>query len=266
MTQQTRTRLTLLTLMGLTMVRLPLALALRTLLPDASVNPEMNYVASILQSLLMFALPALLLMPLWRRGEAEKKWSPGGCLLLAGIAVLARLVATPLNAEWAQMLGAPMAALPAVDGPAGMVLMLLAAVVIPAVAEELFFRGALLTNLLRSGSRMQALVLTTVMFALMHGSLAGLPGHLIISLLLTLLMMHIGHLAAPMAAHMLYNLLALGRWELGQVVPWVLGGMLAVLLGWLLMRLPRGQKRRLLLTEWLLCAVILLAMALQYLI
>lgn len=266
MTQQTRTRLTLLVLMGLTAVRIPLAMALRTLLPDASVNPEMNYVASIMQSLLMFGLPAMLLMPLWRNAPMERRLTPVDCFLPAASAVLARLVATPLNAWWAGLLGAPVSPLPVVDGPAGKVLLLLAAVVVPAVAEELFFRGALLTNLLQCASRLQALALTTLMFALMHGSLAGLPGHLIISLLLTLLMMHSGHLALPIAVHMLFNLLALGRGDHGTVLPWIFGVLLAVLMGWLLLRLPRGQKRRLPGAEGLLCAAILLAMAVQYLI
>lgn len=265
MTQQTRTRLTLLILMGLTAARIPLALALRTLLPDASVAPKMNYAVSILQSLLMFWLPGLLLLPRWRRGPEERRFSLGWVLLPLVTAALARLVASPLNNWWAGMLGTPASALPQAEGLGGTVLMLLAVAVIPAIAEEIFFRGTLLTNLLQRASRGQAVALTTLMFALMHGNLAGLPGHLIISLLLTLLMMRSGRIAEPVVAHMAFNLLALVRLELPGYSLWAAGGLLALLMVWLLVTMPRGKARRLPLAEGLLCAAILLAMGLQYL-
>lgn len=266
MTQQSRTRWTLLTLLGLTLVRIPLALALRLLLPEASAAPEISYIAALLQSLLMFALPGWLLTPEWRAEPGAKGCPAKSWLLCALAAVLARAVTTPLNAWWAGLVGAPASALPPADGPVGWVLMLLALAVVPAIAEEMFFRGALLTNLLKCGSRAQAAALTTLMFTLLHGSLAGLPGHLIVSLLLTLLMMHTGSLAATIGAHMLYNLLALFWPDTGAIVPWAAGALLALLTGWLLVKLPRGKTRRLPLTEGLLCAAILLTMAAQYMI
>lgn len=266
MTQQTRTRMTLLILMGLTAVRIPLAMALQTLLPDASVAPAVNYIASMLQSLLMFALPGWLLTPRWQRMPESEGFRLNALLLPLATAVLGRLAATPLNAWWAGLVGAQGSAMPRAEGPLGIALMVLAMAVIPAIAEEVFFRGALLTNLLQCGSRGQAVALTTVMFALLHGSLAGLPGHLIISLLLTLLMVRSGRLAVPVVAHMAFNLLALARLNLPVYAPWLAGGALALLTGWLLVTLPLGKPRRLPATEWLLCAAILLAMAAQYVI
>lgn len=264
MTQQIRTRMTLLILMGLTAVRIPLAMALRTLLPDASVAPAVNYIASMLQSLMMFALPGWLLTPRWQLESESQGLRLSELLLPLGAAVLARLAVTPLNAWWAGVVGAQGSAMPRAESPLGMVLMVLAAAVVPAIAEEVFFRGALLTNLLQCGSRGQAVALTTVMFALLHGNLAGLPGHLIISLLLTLLMMRSGRLAAPIVAHMAFNLLALAGLNLPVYAPWLAGGALALLTGWLLVTMPKGKPRRLPATEWLLCAAILLAMAVQY--
>lgn len=266
MTQKVRTRATLLTLMGLVALSRPLALALQQLLPDASVNPEMNYVASAMQSLVLFALPGCLLLPAWRRDDAPPMPPVRRWLLMLAAAGLTWMVAMPLNAWWMALMGAPTSPLPPVEGPLGATLLLLAVVVLPAVAEELFFRGALLTNLLQAGSRWQALLLTTLMFALMHGSLAGLPGHLLISLVLTLLMMHSGRLLTPIAAHMLYNLLMLLGWDAGPVLPWLAALLLAGLLVMLLRHLPCGKRRRLPLPEGLLCGAILAGMALGYLL
>ena len=264
MTQQTRTRTTLLVLMGLTALRIPLAMALRTLLPDASVAPTVNYIAALLQSLLMFALPGWLLLPRWENAPEAQGFRLNELLLPLLAAALARLAATPLNALWAGLIGAQGAAMPRVGTPLEIALMVLAVAVIPAIAEEVFFRGALLTNLLQAGSRGQAVALTTMMFALMHGSLAGLPGHLIVSLLLTLLMVRSGSLAAPVVAHMAFNLLALVQLQLPAYAPWLAGGVLVLLTAWLLVTMPQGRPRRLPVAERLLCAAILLAMAVQY--
>ncbi|MBR3763360.1 MAG: CPBP family intramembrane metalloprotease [Clostridia bacterium] len=264
MTRENRARLALGVLLGLTLVRIPLAMMLERLLPDASVAPEVFYMAAAVQSVMMFALPGWLLMPSWRTEEEKRiPWVSWAVCLLA--AVLTRTVATPLNAWWMQTLGAASAMLPEPAGVGGRLLMVLAVVVIPAAAEELFFRGALLTNLLQVASRTQALVLTTLMFALMHGSLAGLLGHLLISLVLTLLMLHTGRMTVPVMAHLAFNLMALVGMEVGAVPAWLCGLLLAALVIALLLTLPRGRERRLPAGEGLLCAAILAAMALPYL-
>ena len=93
----------------------------------------------------------------------------------------------------------------------------------------------------------------------MHGSLDGLPGHFVISLLLALLAMHSGSLLPPIVAHLLYNLLP----DLTQ--KGALGAMLLLvgLLALLIRRVPAGGIR-LRGREALLCGVILLVMAVQY--
>ena len=209
MTQMTRTRMTLLVTLALALLRAPLAAAMQALLPDLAQAPLTNYAAMIAQSILLFALPGCLLMPAWRtqRRTARESWM--WVLLALGLAALARAVSTPLNAWWAEKLGAPGSMLPRAEGPLENAVQLLAVAVIPAAAEEIFFRGALLTNLLQRGSRTQALLLTTAMFALMHGSLPGLPGHLLISLMLTLLMLRTGRIEVAVTAPFFYNIAAL---------------------------------------------------------
>ena len=266
MTQMTRTRLTLLVTLALALLRAPLAAAMQALLPDLAQAPMTNYAAMIAQSILLFALPGCLLMPAWRtqRRTARESWM--WALLALGLAALTRAASTPLNAWWAEKLGAPGSLLPRAEGPLETALQLLAVAVIPAASEEVFFRGALLTNLLQRGSRAQALLLTTAMFALMHGSLPGLPGHLLISLVLTLLMLCSERLCVPVLAHMAYNLLALAGIALPAWTAWLAFGLLLAALAWLLTHLPEGRARCLPGWEWALCGLTLVAMAAQYLL
>ena len=266
MTRQGRLRLTLLVVLLLTLLRLPVALAMRALLPDLSVSPAANYAASIAQSLLMFALPGWLLKPEWRRSPTQGRDGFVWALLTIVAVVAVRGAVTPLNELWSRALGLENAGIPMTEGLPGRVLMLLALVIVPAVAEEIFFRGTLQPRLLMCCSRWQALLLSTLLFALMHGSLAGLPGHLLISLLLSLLMMHTGRLSVTIGAHMVYNALAL-YWP-DEAALLNVGCVLlsCVIVAWLLLRLPRGRERRMARSEGLFCAVILLIMAAQYLI
>lgn len=266
MTQENRTRLVLLMTLALTAIRIPLAMLLNMALPDASVSPVLHFLASIGQSLVLFALPGWLLRPAWQTETSAPgdKWS--WALLSVGVALAARGTITPLNAAWAQWLDVKGAPMMAAETLPEMALMLLALAVIPAIAEEMYFRGALLPQLLQSGSRWEALTATTLLFALMHGVLPGLPGHVLISLVLTLLMMHTGRLIIPVAVHMLFNLAAIWWPQTPAYIGWLCGGMLCALLVWLLIRLPVGRERCLTTEQGVLCAVIVAVMALQYLI
>lgn len=261
----TRLRGTLLALLGLTLLRLPVAALMAALLPDVSVAPEWNYAASIAQSLLMFALPGWLLSPRAGGNAPKQRRLPlwlGAALVCA---VLARAAFSALNAWWSALTGAVVTPVPAAQGALARTLQVLALAVVPAIAEEMLFRGALLGNLRRRCGDLLALTLTTLLFALMHGSLAGLPGHLAISLLLTLLMLRGGHILLPVAAHLAYNLLALVWPETAAFVPWVCGGALAAAVVWMALRLPKGEGR-LKCSDGLLCGATLAVMAAQYLV
>lgn len=251
---------TLAVLLGLTVIRLPLAALLQRLLPDVSVAPEMNYIAAMAQSVVLFGLPGWLLMCSTKAegigGRGLHEW----LVLAIPAAVLARLALPALNALWSGLLALDTPSLPVPQGMMERVLQALALAVVPAIAEEIFFRGAVLRNLQGAYGRHTALWLTTLFFALMHGSLGGLPGHLVISLLLTLLAMHSGGALTPIVVHMAYNLLQF------QTPKGALGAMLllAGLLALLLRRVPAGGMRpqgR----DLLLCGAILAAMAVQYL-
>lgn len=77
--------------------------------------------------------------------------------------------------------------------------------VVPAVLEELLFRGALLEGLKRELKPKAAIWLTALLFAFMHGSLAGLPGHIALGLIITLLAIRQNNLQLPMLYHFSHN-------------------------------------------------------------
>jgi membrane protease YdiL (CAAX protease family) len=76
---------------------------------------------------------------------------------------------------------------------------------IPGLCEELFFRGALQTALLRRRSPAVAIALTAMLFAAIHLDLAGAPGRLIVALALGWLAWRTGSLWPGVLAHALYN-------------------------------------------------------------
>lgn len=234
----TRTRRSLLVLLALALVNRPVELLLAAMLPDTAVNPVPRCVAGMLVSLLLLGLPAWKLRP-WtsvRLTRPQSLW-PGLMMAIAG-ALLARGALSPLDAAWQDWMHLAPDPLPA---PTGISLLLYAAAlaVVPAFTEEAFFRGGLLTSLLDGSRQTTAVLLTTATFALMHGQAANLPSLLAVSLLLTVLMLHTGHIAVPITAHLVYNLTAL--WGSGMPL-WgslLCGVLLAALVTMLWLRQPK---------------------------
>lgn len=234
-----KTRKALLTVLGLALLMRPVEILLAAMLPDVSVNPVPQCLGGMLVTLLLLGVPALLLRP-WtsvRLRKGKSRW-PGMALAVLA-ALLTRTAMTPVDAAWQSWLGLAPEVLPAPEGLPMAMLYLAALVVIPAVAEEAFFRGAVLTGLLDGSRRATAALLTTAFFTLMHGSAANLPSLLVISLLLTLLMLHTGRIAVPMTAHLVYNLTALNWISLPGWGSILCGAGVTVLAIFLCIRQPR---------------------------
>lgn len=213
----TKIRRVLLVLLGLAVLSGPLRHLMSAVLPDAAVAPGMNCIAGMLASLLLLGLPAGLLRP-WRSERLPRQKGKGLSLLLAAAAALmTRAAMTPVDAAWQQAFDQTPVAMPVPDSIPMAMLYLAAMIVVPALTEEAFFRGALLTGLLDGSRRISAVVITVLSFALMHGRVANLPSLLVLSVLLTLLMLCTGQIAVPMAAHLIYNLTALSG---GSIPGW----------------------------------------------
>lgn len=204
-----KTRVALLTTLGVMLLRLPVGWGIQLLLPNAQEDPAIFYARLIIQELLLWGLPALIMLP-WRtrRLVVDKRWQ-GLCLSAVVLGVMAQMALMAVTDWWSGLIGHSGGAMLMPRNEIQWVLAVLALVVIPALTEEAFFRGGLLTGLCDSMNFVPATVLTTLIFALMHGSLGGFPAHLGVSLLCSLAMLCRGRLRAPVLLHMSYNAAAL---------------------------------------------------------
>lgn len=263
-----KTRNALLVTLGVMLLRLPVGWGIQLLLPNPEGDPAIFYAALILQEMLLWGLPALVMLPWHSRRLVVRGRSTALCVAAVFLGFIAQAALMALTPRWVALTGAKQANILLPQNEIQWVLAVLALVVIPAIAEEVFFRGGLLTGLCDSMSALNATLLTTVIFALMHGSLAGFPAHLGVSLLCSLAMMSHGRLRVPVVLHMCYNgaalLLRNAPADLMPALP--LGMILAAAALWMLSQiLWRGRFRRVRMADGVLLGVIILGAAALYL-
>lgn len=87
-----------------------------------------------------------------------------------------------------------------------LVVMMLLAVGIAPLVEELLFRAGLFRWLRTRTSRPASLLLPALIFASLHGSLAALAPLLVLAVILSLAYERSGHVLTPITAHALFNL------------------------------------------------------------
>jgi len=206
-----------------------LGIAVTLFIPEAQWDPTAYYAVSIVQELLLFGVPALLMRP-WHSSRIEQQPTPH--LVCLGAFVLGyslQVALWPVNEWWMNLTGSPPSYLPMPENPADWLLMLAGMTVVPALAEEAFFRGGLLSGLLKKGGGKSAAVLTALFFALMHMQPGGLIAHLISSFLFTVMMLRWGRIHMPVLAHFGFNLAALTASMLGCGMPESIASMLLVL-------------------------------------
>lgn len=262
-----KTRKALLVTLGVMLLRLPVAWGIQLLLPGSADDPALFYAGLIVQEAALWGLPALLMRPWRTRRLTLLRPGLGLCVAAVFIGFAAQGALMALTPRWVMLTGARQAAVPMPQNSIQWVLAVLALVVIPAVAEECFFRGGVLTGLCDSMSALSATALCTVIFALMHGSLAGFPAHMGISLLCSLAMMARGRLRVPILLHMGYNgaALLLRSTAVTDETALALTLLLAAALLWLLAQvLWRRRTRPLGLADSLLLAAVLLGAAALY--
>lgn len=89
------------------------------------------------------------------------------------------------------------------------VALLVSTTILSPIFEELYFRYAMESVLAGAlGSRGRALAYTAVFFAAMHGNLAAFPSLVLVAAACSFVYRRIGNLAAPIAAHSLFNLVS----------------------------------------------------------
>ena len=185
------------------------------------------YTEMILRQLLTWGLPSLLMARrfarphLWRMESAD-----GMTAIFAGAAVQYALA--PVTQAIHDFLDTQPSALPMPAHPLEWVLGVLALVIVPAVVEEVYFRGGVLGSLARDGASLMAVSQTAVIFAALHASLAGTPAYLTIGLMLGMTMYGSQSLLACILMHAAYNACALW-WTMVPVSHTALGYALSAL-------------------------------------
>lgn len=85
---------------------------------------------------------------------------------------------------------------------------LLLTAILPALCEELLFRGAILSAWEEKGSR-KAILITALLFTLLHSRFAGMPAELISGLILGFLVVITGSLMTGIIYHTVHNSMAI---------------------------------------------------------
>ena len=175
-----------------------------------------DYVTMIGASSIVVTLPAILMPGLLTMRKPYKRFgfqgtSIGVILLSLVLSVGVFFLSTGVNSFMtllAETLGANSDVysqnLMGANSLEGFLLLTLFVAVIPAVCEELFFRGALL-NSWRGLGRKNAILITTVLFSLMHLTPMSLPSFLIIGYILGSLAYDSHSVLPSMLVHFVHN-------------------------------------------------------------
>jgi len=184
----------------------------RLLFPFARDSVSGRYAEILTQQCLLLALPAVLYLRRTRPRVIALRMRAlpmGACVCLLLAAAASMLAANALTVFWAlllDVLGLPLvsSSVPAPGNAGELWLSLLVIGITPALCEELLFRGLVLPSLERMGTR-PALLLSGLLFALMHGQITALPAHLLLGFTLGYLLIGYGSLWAPMLFHAAFN-------------------------------------------------------------
>ena len=135
---------------------------------------------------------------------------PPSMALVSALAALAGVMtALSLGSLWMlglEGLGARLVdqSLPVAKGSGALVTMVLTFCMLPGVFEELLFRGFILGAWERRGTK-YALVVSTMLFAGLHGSIVGLPTQIVLGFAIGYLVINTDSLYAGMIYHTVHN-------------------------------------------------------------
>lgn len=167
------------------------------------------FLGSVLCYLPFVALPVMLVNRKAPGMLRLNSLSLGNALRACAVALLTVVVAEDASVLWAgvlQRLGLNVFANPdPVPGNRRELLLLLAnSAVLAPICEEMLFRGVMLSAWEPRGGK-KAVWVTAILFAILHGSIAGLPMHLMAGVLLALLVLYTDSLYAGLIFHTVYN-------------------------------------------------------------
>ncbi len=191
---------------------LPAAAALAVFLAPRLGNAALGPNVGAVYELLILLLPLLLY---WRRrpetfGAMRLNPARGKHLAIAaGAGFVGLFLSSHLGTLWSillQALGLRLTdnALSVGAGPMGLVAALLSYAVLPAVCEELTFRGAILGAYERNGTA-RAVAVSSALFALLHASVEGFPVQLLLGLVMAYFAVNADSVLPAMVYHFVHN-------------------------------------------------------------
>jgi len=156
-------------------------------------------------------------------GEGMRLNAPPPLLATLSAALLGLLsvyVASLISAAWAAGLDAlglrGLGGVPVPGNEGELIASVLSLAAVPAVCEELLFRGFVLSAWESRGTR-YAIGVTAVLFALLHGNLYGIPAYLLVGAVAGFLAFALDSVYAAMVYHTVYNTACL-------VIPYLAAG------------------------------------------
>lgn len=169
-------------------------------------------IATTLIQLLLFMLPVASYAVSHDGVEQSMRLNrpPWSALLLALCAAPLGVMASDKLSTWwmllIESLGGRLygSTIPIPDTPSRLALSLILFALLPGICEELLFRGGLMGAWERRGTR-QALVITSVLFALLHCSVLGFPVQLMMGFVLGYIVILSDSLFVGMAYHVAHN-------------------------------------------------------------
>lgn len=179
----------------------------------AGANVQLQSLAyNLIYYLPFLALPLILRACRYPEARADLRANPLSPLRAAGIALLALLGVfffSNLLVLWAiplQELGFDVnaSAFPTPQNTRELALCVITVAVIPAICEETLFRGALLPALEPEGTR-RAVCLCALLFAMLHGSLTGLPSQFLLGAIMAMLVIDCDSIYAGLTYHTVHN-------------------------------------------------------------
>ncbi|MBC7541441.1 MAG: CPBP family intramembrane metalloprotease [Candidatus Sericytochromatia bacterium] len=200
---------------------------------------------------LAFGLPPVVAVRIWRADWRETlRWrlpvrryalpvcaaAPALAVLLVYVQALWMLLVSPLAPTGgSQALSDALVA----DQPWQVLTLILIVGVVPAICEEVFFRGFLMQVLGRHWRPWPVILATAALFAGLHLDLIGMPTYLILGVWFGVLALVSGSLVWPILAHLLHNSLdVIGRnllsTDVFEVYAGWLPGISLALFGWAL--------------------------------
>lgn len=221
-------------------------------------------VATVVQQLLSFMLPAVVVAMMVTRLPADmlgvRSLPSAAMLFWAVAAVVMSLPAMNWLVQWFESLPWPQAlrdadvsaqetalALIRGNGVAGWAVALSVVAVLPAICEEIFFRGALLRLFSSSGRSIHvAIWLTAVVFSLLHMQAMGFVPRVLLGAFFGYLLLWSGSLWTCVAAHFTNNALAVVCERVGYEADfgWAMIAVSAVVTAYCVIQLSRCAVRR----------------------